>query len=351
MLLTVTARAPMRFDLGGGWTDVPPFSAEEGGAVLNVAIRRYARVRVSRREDTRICLASDDYHTAVEANDLAALSYDGSLDLLKAAVRAVAMPGVNVTVASDTPPGAGLGASASVGVALLGALNEIRSQQWPRKELADRAHRLEVDEIGVAGGRQDQYAALNGGFQYLTFNDPGATSTKVGVPTDTVEGLLRGLVLCYSGRSRISGNIISTVMGNYRRGDPRTTGALRRLKAIAGEMRDALLASDLLSFGALLLDNWRCQQQLDASVTTPDIDALFDLARHHGAIGGKALGAGGGGCVLFYAADNADELRDTLRGRGLAVLEFNFDFDGLQVSVVGAGDKDSQEAPCSSAFS
>ncbi|MFN8471545.1 MAG: GHMP kinase [Anaerolineae bacterium] len=327
----VTARAPMRFDLAGGWTDVPPFSADEGGAVFNVAIQRYATVRVARRGDERVCLRSDDYHARVEADDIASLIYDGTLDLLKAAVRVAGVSGIDLSVSSDTPPGAGLGASASVGVALLGALNALRVDEWPRHELADRAHRLEVDEIGVAGGRQDQYAALNGGFQYLEFADPAAVGTPVELTDAVTAALTRDLVLCYTGRSRISGGIISTVMGNYKRGDPRTTGALHRLKAIASEMRDALIAGDLQGFGALLLDNWRCQKDLDASVTTPEIDSLFDFAQGKGAKGGKALGAGGGGCILFYAPASADALREGLTERGLAVLEFAFDVAGLQV--------------------
>ncbi|MFN8481957.1 MAG: hypothetical protein U0768_02725 [Anaerolineae bacterium] len=329
----VTARAPMRFDLGGGWTDVPPFSTEEGGAVLNVAVRRYATVRVTPRSDRRICLASDDYHVAIEADSLDAVRYDGTLDLLKAAVRVAGVAGLDLTVASDTPPGAGLGASASVGIALLGALNCLRPDAWPRSELADRAYRLEVDEMGVAGGRQDQFAALNGGVQYLEFRDPAAVSARVELTDAVLDALRRDMALCYTGRSRISGNIISTVMGNYRRGDARTTGALRRLKAIAGEMRDALVAGDMAGFGTLLLDNWRCQKDLDPSVTTSEIEALFEMAQGVGAVDGKALGAGGGGCVLFYAPDRAALLRQRLTEQGLAVLDFDFDFAGLEVHV------------------
>ncbi|MFN8497840.1 MAG: hypothetical protein U0641_08295 [Anaerolineae bacterium] len=328
---TVTARAPMRFDLGGGWTDVSPFSAEEGGAVFNVTIRRYVTVRITRRADGRVRLASDDYRAVVEAAGPDALVYDGTLDLLKAAVRVAGVGGIDLRVASDPPPGAGLGASASVGVALLGALNGLREEPWPRHELADRAHRLEVDEIGVAGGRQDQYAALNGGFQSLEFRDPDARSTRIELASDVLAALRRDLALCYTGHSRISGNIIATVMGNYRRGEPRTTQALRRLRTIAGEMRDALLAADMPSFGALLLDNWRCQKDLDPSVTTPDIEALFELALGCGASGGKALGAGGGGCVLFYAPDCGDRFRQALAARRVAVLDFDFDFAGLEV--------------------
>ncbi len=330
---TIHARAPMRLDLGGGWTDVPPFSTEVGGAVLNTAIARYAHVSLSPREDGHIRLASGDYHAIVAGHPTHALTYNGELDLLKAAVKAAGAPAVDLASSSDAPPGAGLGASASVGVALLGALNRLRAP-WPRETLADRAHHLEID-IGVAGGRQDQYAALNGGFQFLEFRDPAATATRVAMPSAALDALRRDLVLVYTGRSRVSGNIIATVMGAYRRGEPRTTQALHRLKAIAAEMRDALLAGDLSAFGALLSENWACQTALDPSTTTPQIGALFDLARRHGATGGKALGAGGGGCVLFYAPNSSDALRAILAGEGLAVFEFDFDFEGLRVEADG----------------
>lgn len=328
---TLHARAPMRLDLGGGWTDVPPFSAEVGGAVLNVAIARYARVTLSPRDDGRVRLASDDYHTVVEGTPADALSYNGELDLLKAAVKAADAPAVDLTLSSDAPPGAGLGASASVGVALLGALNALHPR-WPQETLADRAHDLEID-IGVAGGRQDQYAALNGGFQFLEFHDPTATSTRVNLPPTVLDTLRRDLILVYTGRSRVSGAIITTVMGAYQHGEPRTTQALRGLKAIAVEMRDALLAGDLPSFGALLSENWARQKALDPSTTTRQIDALFDLARGHGAAGGKALGAGGGGCLLFYAPGESDALRARLTDENLTVLDFDFDFEGLRVEA------------------
>lgn len=335
---TIYARAPMRLDLGGGWTDVPPFSTDVGGAVLSAAIARYARVTLSPRADGRVRLASDDYHTVVEGDPTEALAYSGELDLLKAAVRAAGAPALDLTVSSDAPPGAGLGASASVGVALLGALNALRPQ-WPRASLADRAHHLELD-MGVAGGRQDQYAALHGGFQFLTFHDPAATATRIDLSPTTLAGLRRDLVLVYTGRSRVSGSIIATVMGAYRRGESRTTHALHRLKAIAVEMRDALLAGDLAAFGTLLGENWACQKALDPSTTTPQIDALFDLARRRGATGGKALGAGGGGCVLIYAPDHSAALRAMLVNEGLTIFDFDFDSEGLRVQT---GELDADE--------
>ncbi len=160
-------------------------------------------------------------------------------------------------------------------------------------------------------------------------------STPLALPSTVVQALRDSLVLCYTGRSRVSGNIISTVMGNYRRDEARTVYALHRLKAVAAEMRDALLSGDLAGFGGLLAENWECQKLLDASVTNPQIDRLFQLATRKGAVGGKALGAGGGGCLLFYAPGNADTLRQALLEQGVALLDFDFDSDGLRVDDGG----------------
>ena len=331
----------MRFDLAGGWTDVPPFSAEVGGAVLNAAITRYAYVTVERRADGRLSLASDDYHHRVEGEPETALVYDGRLDLLKAAVRLSGVLGVNLTVSSAsahppqaTPPGSGLGASGAVGVALLGALNALREVPWPRGELAERAFQMETGEVGIPGGRQDQVAALHGGCQFIEFRDPVVTPTPLALPPAVVQALRDGLVLGYTGRSRVSGNIIGTVMGNYRRGEARTVYALHRLKAIAVEMRAALLGGDLDGFAGLLGENWECQKMLDASVTNPQINSLFDLATRKGAVGGKALGAGGGGCLLFYAPGETTALRQALVEQNVTLLEFSFDEDGLQVGEI-----------------
>ena len=332
----------MRFDLAGGWTDVPPFSAEVGGAVLNAAITRYARVTVQRRPDGQVSLASDDYHPRVEGLPEEALVYNGTLDMLKAAVRLSGVHDVTLRVSTEstqppyeTPPGAGLGSSGAVGVALLGAMNALRHTPWFRAELAERAFQMETVEVGIAGGRQDQVAALNGGFQFIEFHDPVVRSTLLALSSDLVQALRDNLVLCYTGRSRVSGNIISTVMGNYQRGEARTVYALHRLKAIAVEMRDALLSADLDGFAGLLAENWECQKMLDASVTNPQIDSLFSFATQTGAVGGKALGAGGGGCLLLYAPNTANTVRRTLLDHGVTLLEFDFDRDGLRVEGGG----------------
>ena len=169
---------------------------------------------------------------------------------------------------------------------------------------------LEVDELHVAGGKQDQYAAALGGVNYLEFKDPYVSSSPLRLTDSTINEMEKRLILCYTGHARLSGNIISAVTGAYRARNDRTVRALHRMVGIADEMRGALLRGEVDALGPLLLENWACQKDLHPSVTNADIEHLFDVALAHGATGGKALGAGGGGCLLFLAiADREHEVR------------------------------------------
>ena len=325
------SRAPVRIDLAGGWTDVPPFSTEVGGAVLNAAINRYAYVTARLRDDPHIRIESADYDVTVEAPDADHLVYDGRLDLATAAIRRLNVrSGLELFLRCDAPPGSGTGTSASMGVALLGLFNQLQGAGLSTLEVASLANRLEIEELRNAGGKQDQYVAALGGVCFLEFTDPHVVANRLELPPGIIAELEKHLVLCYTGKSRVSGNIINNVMGAYQRGNPSTVRALHRLKAIAYEMKDALLAEDIHSFSVLLQENWENQKYLDPSVTNPHIDALFEMALANGAVGGKATGAGGGGCVLFCAqSDREHTLRRALAERGVVLLDFSLDFQGM----------------------
>jgi D-glycero-alpha-D-manno-heptose-7-phosphate kinase len=322
----------VRIDLAGGWTDVPPFSAEVGGAVVNAAINRYAYATLVPRPDEHIQIVSADFDQFLEVRSFRELEYDGNLDLIKAAVRRLGIQqGSDIFVRCDAPPGSGTGSSASIGVALLGLLNLLQGDRLSPHEIAELAHLLEVEELHVAGGKQDQYAAAVGGVNFLEFKDPAVAVSPLRLAAGVVSELEKHLVLCYTGKSRVSGNIISTVMNAYQQGVPATTRALHRLKDIAREMKSALLRGDLADFGRLLSENWACQKALDPSVTNPQIDALFDVALASGAIGGKALGAGGGGCLLFFCQGDKEHLvRRKLAEAGTQIIDCNLDFHGLE---------------------
>jgi D-glycero-alpha-D-manno-heptose-7-phosphate kinase len=215
-------------------------------------------------------------------------------------------------------------------------LNALRPQPLSLHQLAEMSHVLEVDDLNVAGGKQDQYAAALGGVNYLEFKDPYVSASPLRLAESTINEMEKRLILCYTGHARLSGNIISAVMGAYRSGNDRTVRALHRMVGVSDEMRGALLRGEVDGLGPLLLENWACQKDLHSSVTNSDIDHLFDVALAHGATGGKALGAGGGGCLLFLAiADREHELSAALTDEGVQIMPFNLDRQGLQVWQAG----------------
>ena len=335
----VKARAPIRLDFAGGFTDVPPFSEREGGAVVNAAINRYTYTTLVPRSDGALKMFSADFDLFVEVESFRDIEYDGNLDMVKAAIHMLGIEtGMDLYVRCDAPPGSGTGSSASIAVALIGLLNHLQDRKLSPHEIAQLARRLELQELKIAGGKQDQYAAAVGGINFIEFLDPTVSSSRLDVPREVILELEKHLVLCYTGQSRLSGNLIDNVMGNYESGEVTTTRALGRLKEIAHEIKTALLVGDTRGFGRLMAENWECQRRLDPSITNSQIDHLFEIALGAGAIGGKALGAGGGGCLLFMADHNREHgLRRALEAEGVRIIDFNFDTKGLQTWTVETG--------------
>ncbi|MFL5605100.1 MAG: hypothetical protein ACJ8AD_01520 [Gemmatimonadaceae bacterium] len=313
MSRALVARAPTRLDFGGGWTDVPPYADEAGGAVCNVAITRYATATV-----------------ALGAPEDRAITTD---PLVRAALRHAGMPGATATVTSDFPVGAGLGGSSAAGVALAGALAALRGLPLECTELAELSRRTEIDELGIAGGFQDHYAAAFGGALLLTFEGCVGVE-RLTLSDSTSEALARRGLLVYTGESRISASTITTVVDACRAHDPRVYGALARMKALARDMAAALRAGDLDALGTLVGEHWIHQRALHPSITTARIDAIMDAAVRAGALGAKALGASGGGCVLVIARDGReDELARALAPLGER-LGFAVNHDGFEVVAV-----------------
>ena len=310
----VVASAPTRLDFGGGWTDVPPWSEREGGAVCNVAISRRATVRA---------VAGDG------ARDRP--SEAAAIPLLDAARRRAGAGGpATLRLTSDFPAGAGLGGSSAAGVAAIAALHALAGRDVGPDALAEESRALEVEELGIAGGRQDHYAAAYGGALELRF---GRTTgvTRIALAPRTREGLERRCVVVYTGESRISGRTITAVLGAYEAGHAGVRRALERMRALAGEMAEALRRGDLDALGEMVGEHWRHQRSLDEAIPTPAIDAIVAAAADSGALGAKALGASGGGCVLAIArAGREDELRARLAALGQP-LSFAVDLDGVRV--------------------
>jgi D-glycero-alpha-D-manno-heptose-7-phosphate kinase len=272
---------------------VPPYSEREGGFVCNVAIARYATVLLAPAANT----------------DGPSLSADRTRDrpLVEAAARRAGVTGADVALYNDFPIGAGLGGSSAAGVALADALSRSAGEILDRAALAERSRAIEVEELGVAGGRQDHYASAFGGALALRFSNRATDVQQLPLTREAREELERRCIIVYTGESRISGDTITAVTSAYERRDDKVLFALRRMKELAEGMAAALDRGDIDELASLVGEHWAHQRSLHPAIPTPRIDAIIERARRAGALGAKALGASGGGCVLIMARRGLEE--------------------------------------------
>ncbi len=329
----ITVRAPVRIDLAGGGSDVTPFAAREWGAVVNAAIDRYATVTVRRRADRQWVLTSADLGVQETYPAGAALPHDTPLRLITAALAAGGVAGgLDVRVQTDVPPGSGLGASAAVSVALLWALQRLRGDDPDRAEVAAAAVRLETAGLRITGGGQDQYAAAFGGIQTLHFAAGTVARRSLALSQATQQALADSLVLCYSGTAHVSGAVLAEVMALYEAGDAATRTRLYTLRDLAATVAARLETGDLRDFGPLLTANWQAFRAFHPHAGTPALEQIFALGAAHGATGGKATGAGGGGCVLLVCDPaRRAELCAALTAAGFPPFAFGWDDQGVTV--------------------
>jgi D-glycero-alpha-D-manno-heptose-7-phosphate kinase len=312
---TIVTRAPTRIDFGGGWTDVPPYCDEMGGFVCNLAISRYATVSVARGGDRR------DTRNDSNAADLA---------IANAATRRFDMHDVTVSVRSDFPIGAGLGGSSAAGVATVAALAAACGETMTPTAIAELSREIEIGDLGIPGGRQDHYAAAYGGALGLRFSANHVDVRPIALTAQTRAEIEERCIIVYTGQSRISGETINAVLGAYRQGVPRVLNALQHMRANAEQIAVALGAGDLDRIASLVSEQWMHQRSLHAAIPTPLIDEIISKARGAGAIGAKALGASGGGCVLLIAGEGrGDDVRTVVASLG-EVLPFTVAMRGVE---------------------
>ena len=317
------AAAPVRLDFAGAWTDVPPFSAREGGAVVSAAIDLKVHVNVLPGGD-HVELISEDL-------DVREVLGTGSsrVPLMAHAVRRWPVGNATIVSRSDAPPGSGLGTSGAMGVAMVAALHHARAESVEATAIAHQAWAVETGDAGIPGGRQDQWMAALGGFRYLEFRDPDLQSEPLALDSAFAARLQDAMVLCYTGMSRVSGGTIARVMTAYEQGDRTVTSALFGLRDIAAEMRSALREGCLEDVGRLLARNWLLQQQLDPAMCTAEMAALEAAATRQGAIGGKAAGSGAGGCMFFLAPGCRPAVEAAARASGASVLTVRWAREGV----------------------
>lgn len=322
------AVAPVRLDLAGGWTDVPPFSAREGGVVVAAAVRLFARAEV-RLGGRGFRLISEDLRDALEVSDSSGLVRDGRLDLLKAALRLLPVGACTLTTRSEAPAGSGLGSSGALDVALVAALSFARGESPDPVSIAETACHLEAVEAAIPGGRQDQFTSAHGGLLRLDFRDPDAEVDRLKLDPAFTAELARRTVLCYTSASHFSGNTITRVMRAYEAGERQVVAALHGLRGVAESMVDALVSADFAAIGSLMSENWRQQQSLDPHMRTDGMAQLEQAVLAAGALGGKAAGSGAGGCMFFLAPDDPTPVIQAAAATGARLLPVRWAMRGV----------------------
>lgn len=324
----VRCQAPLRISFCGGGTDVPPYPDLYGGCVLSCTIDKYAYVSARSREVDAVRVESRDLKRVME---FASHDDDGEPDLARSIIRRFGETALECYMHSDAPPGSGLGSSSAMIVALIGALAKRQGLSLTPYQIADLALKVERLDLQISGGLQDQYAAAFGGFNFIEFTKDGVVVNPLRIAQETLDELHYNLLLCYTGRTRLSSNILSEQTANVVSKNDRVMEGLSELKAMTVEMKRALLVGDCRSFGELLNDAWKLKRTFASGITDPSIDEMYEAACGAGAIGGKLLGAGGGGFLLFFVPfTRRDHVRLRLEEMGGKSVDFQFEPRGAR---------------------
>lgn len=329
----IHATAPVRFDFGGGPTDVDPFKTIEGGYVINSGVKLSAHVCITEHSDKSITINSEDLNTNERFSSIGEITIDGPLKLIKAAIVYTKSPfGFEVNTKVDVPAGSGMGGSASLAVALLGALKTVKREELVPQTLIDDVLYIENNLLKNINGGQDQCAAALGGFHSFNFDGNGVVIKVVDVSNEAINELTNRSVLCYTGESHLSGAVLSQIMENYTNGDKNTVIALREMKSLTHELEQSLINADIDEFGVLINEIGDRQRSYHPNVHPPYVREIFEYAKQNGAIGGKLAGAGGGGCMfLFCEKGRKCDVETALSQHGIALFPLQFTNNGVSV--------------------
>jgi len=322
----IIARSPLRITLGGGGTDLASYYVEHEGFLVSAAIDKYVYVTVMRPFKPGVYLKYSALEQVAAVADVKHPIIREALQLLNLDV-----PQIEITTLADIPAGTGLGSSGSFTTALLKALFTHCRKVAHSQELAELACDIEINRLGEPIGKQDQYIAAFGGITCLTFHkDHRVTVQPLGVSMETMFDLEDNLLLFFTGFNRSAGSVLKD---QHDRSQARDAGVLRNLdyvKSLGYRSKEALESGDLVRFGELMHEHWEYKKRRSDAVSNQQIDRWYSLAMKNGAIGGKLVGAGGGGFLMFYARDR-NRLRHTMIEAGLEEVRFRFDFEGTKV--------------------
>ena len=323
----IVSRAPVRFSLGGGGTDLPGYSDRFGGYLVSAAIDKYIYVTANKRFHRDIRLAYSKTEIVPSVDRIEHRIFREALRLCKIE------HSIELTSVADLPANSGLGSSSSFTVALLNALHTYRREFVSSRQLAEEACLIEMDRLGEPIGKQDQYIAAFGSVTAFTFGTDGSVEVEpVPVRDEVLDELETNLVILWSGVERPASVVLSEQGRRLRELEPDVIERMHAIKEIGHEVYRLLVAGDVDRYGELLHEHWTKKRKLASKMTDPTLDEHYEAARAAGALGGKLMGAGGGGFFMFYVRP-ADKRRviESMTARGLRQLRFRFDVDGARI--------------------
>ncbi|MCC6722452.1 MAG: dehydrogenase [Bacteroidia bacterium] len=340
--MIIKSRAPLRIGLAGGGTDVSPYSDIYGGSVLNATINKYAYATIEPLSGNEIILNSIDKKICLTYTTNDSLPIDGKLDLLKGVYNRIIKEfkkepkSFKLTTFVDAPAGSGLGSSSTLVVAIIGAFAEWLYLPLGEYDIAHLAYEIERIELGMHGGKQDQYAATFGGFNFMEFyKDDKVIVNPLRIKPKYIAELQNNLVLFYTGTSRDSGTIIKQQSNNVVTNDVTAINATHILKEQSVKMKEALLTGNLEQIGQILNLSWEHKKLMAKGISNPAIEKLYTTAINAGSNGGKISGAGGGGYIFFYCPGNARYIViEAMKKLDLIAENYEFTSNGLYTYTI-----------------
>lgn len=322
----IIARSPLRITLGGGGTDLPSYYREHGGFLIAAAIDQYVYVTVNRPFVEGIFLK---YSTIESVTKVSEIKHKIIREAL--AMQSLRTPQIEITTVADIPTGTGLGSSGSFTTALLASLCAYRRNLIHPQELAELACHIEIDRLKEPVGKQDQYIAAYGGVTSFTFHpDDKVSAEPLKLDVESMHELEDDILLFFTGYSRNASSILQDQHTRSMMGDEDMLQNLHFVKDLGYQSNDALVRGDFLRFGELMHEHWEHKKRRSGGMSNPQIDVWYQLAMNNGATGGKLVGAGGGGFLMFHASDR-NKLRHAMANAGLEEVRFRFDFQGTKL--------------------
>lgn len=324
----IIARSPLRISLGGGGTDLASYYEPFGGFLVAAAIDKYVYITLHKNFAPDLIVKYSELERVPNASEL-------KHSIIREAFALMGMGGhfLELTSMADIPAGTGLGSSGSFTTALLKALHAWNRNPTPAHQIAEEACAIEIERLQEPIGKQDQFIAAYGGLTAFTFHPDGkVTARKTKVSDETLYDLEDNLLLFFTGYSRSASAILKDQKSRSETSDPKMIDNLHRTKELGHQSLEALESGDTHKFAALMHEHWKRKQTRSPNMSNDKINEWYDLAMGNGALGGKLIGAGGGGFLMFYA-ENRARLRSTMAAAGLQEVRFRFDFEGAKILV------------------